>query len=179
MRQELRRGIVSSPKSKKSRRVDMSRQLQDTLRSLLTTRQEQAWQYGWSELPGWGFCSPEGKPVDETLLRRDIWHPALVRTGLRRMRIHDLRHTFASLLLQQGESLLYVKEQLGHHSIQITADIYGHLVPGGNRQAVDKLDDPVVVGATIRNPDATSALSTGGDNSLTTPSHNGKNSITQ
>ena len=50
------------------------------------------------------------------------------------------RHTFGSLLIQQGESLTYVKEQMGHASIQITVDIYGHLVPGGNRAAVDRLD---------------------------------------
>jgi len=73
---------------------------------------------------------------------------------LRQIRIHDLRHTFASLLIQQGESLAYVKDQLGHHSIRITVDTYGHLVPGGNRQAVDKLDG--LENATIRNPDATS-----------------------
>ena len=51
------------------------------------------------------------------------------------------RHTFASLLIQQGESLTYVKEQMGHSSIQVTVDVYGHLVPGGNRAAVDRLDD--------------------------------------
>lgn len=45
-------------------------------------------------------------------------------------RIHDLRHTFASLLIQQGESLAYVKDQMGHHSIKMTVDTYGHLVPG-------------------------------------------------
>ena len=44
-------------------------------------------------------------------------------------------------MIQQGESLAYVKEQMGHSSIDITVDVYGHLVPGGNRQAVDKLDD--------------------------------------
>ena len=60
------------------------------------------------------------------------------------MRIHDLRHTYASLLIQQGESLVYIKEQLGHHSIQVTVDIYGHLVPGGNKAAVDRLDDAPV-----------------------------------
>ena len=54
--------------------------------------------------------------------------------------VHVLRHTFGSLLIQQGESLTYVKEQMGHASIQITVDIYGHLVPGGNRAAVDRLD---------------------------------------
>ena len=43
--------------------------------------------------------------------------------------------TFASLLIQQGEGLAYIKEQMGHSSIDVTVDIYGHLVPGGNRQA--------------------------------------------
>ena len=52
-----------------------------------------------------------------------------------------MRHTFASLLLQQGESLHYVKEQLGHASIQTTVDVYGHLAPGSNRNAVNMLDD--------------------------------------
>jgi hypothetical protein len=41
----------------------------------------------------------------------------------------------------QGESLAYVRDQMGHRSIQVTVDIYGHAVPGGNRAAVDRLDD--------------------------------------
>jgi integrase len=48
----------------------------------------------------------------------------------------------------EGESLAYVKGQMGHASIQITVDIYGHLVPGGNRSAVDLLD---TWRATLRN----------------------------
>jgi integrase len=74
------------------------------------------------------------------------------KATLRHIRIHDLRHTFASLLLQQGESAVYVKEQLGHSSIQITVDTYGHLIPGANRGAVHRLDDD---GAT--QPSATQA----------------------
>jgi integrase len=66
----------------------------------------------------------------------------LTAAALRRVRFHDLRHSFASLLLQNGESLTYVKEQMGHSSVNVTVDIYGHLVPGGNRQAVDRIDDP-------------------------------------
>ena len=72
------------------------------------------------------------------------------------MRIHDLRHTYASLLIQQGESLVYIKEQLGHHSIQVTVDTYGHLVPGGNKAAVDRLDD-----APICNLYATTGVASG------------------
>jgi integrase len=53
---------------------------------------------------------------------------------------HDLRHTFASLLIQNGERLTYVKEQMGHSSIQVTVDVYGHLAPSANRPAVDRLD---------------------------------------
>ena len=79
-----------------------------------------------------------GTQLDPSNLRKVFWS-TLTKAGLRRVRFHDLRHTFASLLLQQGESPAYVRDQLGHHSIQITVDIYGHLVPGGNRQAVDRL----------------------------------------
>jgi len=56
------------------------------------------------------------------------------------VRFHDLRHSIASTLIQQGESLAYVKEQMGHHSIQMTVDLYGHPAPEGKKSAVDKLD---------------------------------------
>ncbi len=52
---------------------------------------------------------------------------------------HCLRHTFASLLLQQGESPVYVQRQLGHASIQLTVDTYGRWLPMGNKAAVDRL----------------------------------------
>jgi hypothetical protein len=54
---------------------------------------------------------------------------------------HGLRHTFASLLLQQGESPAYVQRQLGHASIQLTVDTYGKWLPMGNKAAVNRLDD--------------------------------------
>jgi integrase len=81
-----------------------------------------------------------GTQIDPSNLRK-LFNRLLTDAKMRRVRFHDLRHTFASLLIAQGESLAYVKEQMGHSSIQVTVDIYGHLVPGGNRQAVDRLDD--------------------------------------
>ena len=54
---------------------------------------------------------------------------------------HCLSHTYALLHIQQGESLAYHKEQLGHSSSAVTVDTYWNLVPGGNRAAVGRLDD--------------------------------------
>jgi len=83
---------------------------------------------------------------------RKAYSRNLEKAALRHRRIHDLRHTFASLLIQQRESLVYVKEQMGHATIQITAEIYGHLVPGGNRAAVDRLDDVTPVAQPLHKP---------------------------
>src|SRR5712692_7830495 len=155
VRRSWRRKRLGTPKSGKGRRVDMSRQLKETVLTLFETRKEEAWRHGLGQVPEWVFCDEGGKLLIEVTVRKYVFYPVLSRSGLRRIRIHDLRHTYASLLIQQGESLAYVKEQLGHHSIKITVDTYGHLVPGGNRQAVDRLDESSQ-DATIRNPDATS-----------------------
>jgi integrase len=86
------------------------------------------------------FTNDAGKPTDPDNFRKRVWPKILAKAELRTIRIHDLRHTYASLLIGQGESLAYVKEQMGHHSIRVTVDTYGHLVPGGNKAAVDRLD---------------------------------------
>jgi len=68
-----------------------------------------------------------------------VWYRLLKSAGVRRVRLHDLRHTYASLLLLAGEPMLYVKEQLGHSTVQVTVDLYGHVRPGLNRGAVNRL----------------------------------------
>ena len=78
--------------------------------------------------------------MDDSKVRK-VFARLLTKAGLAQRNLDFLRYTFASLLIQKGKSLAYVKEQMAHSSIDITVDIYGHLVPGGNRQAVDKLDD--------------------------------------
>ena len=78
--------------------------------------------------------------LDPDNLYHRVFLPVLAKAGIRRIRLHDLRHTFGSLLLQNGASLVYVKEQMGHSSIQVTVDIYGHLIPGANVHYVDRLD---------------------------------------
>jgi len=147
--------LLSTPKNGKPRRVDMSLQLTATLKTLLVERKKETLQRGWSDVPAWAFISEEGTPYNRGNFRWRIWYKLLEKAGLRRIRIHDLRHTYASLLLQNGESLVYVKDQMGHYSIQLTVDTYGHLIPGGNTAAVDRLDG--LEPATFRNTAATDA----------------------
>jgi integrase len=155
VRRAINDGKVSTPKSGKSRRVDLSAQLAKTLKAHLVAQKEETLRKGWKELPPWVFTNGVGKALNPDNFRNRIWPKLLAKAGLRKVRIHDLRHTFASLLIANGESLAYVKDQLGHHSIRVTVDTYGHLVPGGNKAAVDRLDDAPI--ATTRNPDATSS----------------------
>jgi integrase len=138
VRRGVYRGVVSTTKTGKARRVDMSRQLAATLQGLLTLRQAEAVVSG--QAPSrFLFPGPDGGPIE---YRRalETWRAILRRSGVRYRGLHALRHTFATLLLQHGEPLPYVRDQLGHHSIKLTVDTYGHLIPGANRQAVDRLD---------------------------------------
>ena len=131
----------------------MSTQLAQALAALRLEQRTKALADGTSA-PEVVFASREGTMRDEANLRH-VFYRMLEKGKMRRVRFHDLRHTFDSLLIQQGESLAYVKEQMGHSSIQVTVDVYGHLVPGGNRAAVDRLDDDDRLGAT--RPTATQA----------------------
>ena len=140
VRRNLVQGVITTPKSRKQRRVDMSQQLTETLTSLRAQESER-WLEKGRDAPAWVFASTKGTALDSANIRH-LFHRVLRKAGLRRIRFHDLCHTYASLLIQQGESLAYVKEQLGHSSISVTVDVYGHLVPGGNRAAVDRLDEP-------------------------------------
>ena len=101
-----------------------------------------------------GLCTANSKMLRKLTIRHaQVFLKALEKANLRHVRIHDLRHTFASHLVQAGESLSYVQQQMGHSSIQVTADVYAHLIPGANRAAVDRLD--AIPAASDGNPGAT------------------------
>ncbi len=142
VRRNFTHGKMTTPKSGESRRVDLSRELTVTLETLQLNRQFEAVTHGWKEVPPWVFCNEQGQPLNQNRIRLKFFR-LLKGAGVRQVRFHDLRHSFASLLLQNGESPVYVKDQMGHSSIQVTVDLYGHLIPGGNKQAVDRLDTPV------------------------------------
>ncbi|MEP7152878.1 MAG: site-specific integrase [Nitrospira sp.] len=104
-----------------------------------------------TEVAAWVFLSPEGVRWDDRNLRRG-WYRCLEKADIRKVRFHDLRHTFVSLLIKQGAHPKYIQEQAGHSSIQVTMDTYGHLFRSQNREWVNKLDDAVVVPASYPQP---------------------------
>jgi integrase len=140
---EVRRAVVlgqeTTTKSHKIRRVDMSPQLQATLKRLREVRELESMAQGKNMEP-WVFLSPEGKLWDDRNLRRG-WYRCLEKAEIRKVRFHDLRHTYVSLLIEQGAHPKYIQEQAGHGSIQVTMDTYGHLFPSQSRGWVEKLDD--------------------------------------
>jgi len=69
------------------------------------------------------------------------WKKLVKRIGLRPIRLHDARHTHASLMLKQGVHPKIVQERLGHSSIQITLDTYSHVAPGLQEAAAKRFDE--------------------------------------
>jgi integrase len=74
-------------------------------------------------MPLWVFASLTGTPVEERNVR-DLFKRMLEKAGLRHIRIHDLRHTYATSLLQAGAPITYVSAQLGHRDASITLRAY-------------------------------------------------------
>ncbi|WP_405853474.1 site-specific integrase [Streptomyces sp. NBC_00090] len=91
----------------------------------------------WSD-SGLVFTTPTGRPLDPANLTRRF-RSFLHRAGLRRIRFHDLRHSTATLLLEQGVDLVVIKELLGHAHIGVTAGVYAHVRLRLQRQAIDTL----------------------------------------
>ena len=140
---EVRHNVVrrqeTTTKTHKIRRIDLSPQLGAALSNLKETRQLELSMEG-QTLPQWIFLTPHGHRMTPEVLRKGFY-ACLEQAGLRRVRFHDLRHTFASLLIQQGANVKYIQSQLGHGSISITLDVYSHLFEGDHRHQVHRLDD--------------------------------------
>jgi integrase len=85
------------------------------------------------------FPTNEGTPEHPSNMLRRGFFPALRRAGLRKIRFHDLRHTYASLLIANKEEPKRIQSLLGHSSIKITFDVYGHLMPNAADGVADRL----------------------------------------
>lgn len=83
------------------------------------------------------FCTKNGQPICRGWLTQRHFHPALKAIGVTGVRFHDLRHSFATILLNKGINLPFVSKQLGHASVNVTVDIYHHIMPS---QIADQRD---------------------------------------
>jgi integrase len=110
----------------------------------MVLRQLKQWRLAWpSNKMNLIFASHTGKPLDRSYVSINYFSPSLKAAGLPKIRFHDLRHTYARLLIDQGENIKYVQKQLGHSKPSVTLDIYSHLLSENNPEAVNRLDEKV------------------------------------
>jgi integrase len=97
------------------------------------------------------FPSANGKIANHHNFLTYSFYPALRRAGLRHVNFHSIRHTNVSMRIQAGQNAKYISKQIGHSSIKITFDTYGHLFDDVtfNRQQVDLLEQKF---QSVRNP---------------------------
>jgi integrase len=85
------------------------------------------------------FANVEGKPIDPGVLSHSFAR-IVKKAGLENVRFHDLRHTFASLMLLRGAKPKVISEALGHASVAFTMDVYSHIIEGMQQDAMALLD---------------------------------------
>jgi len=140
---QLRDGsyVFTQPKSAKSRRT-----IALSPSSVLTLTEHKEKQEGLRAILEIGlknddlvFSTPDGKPLRPNTVTR-AWAMLAAKAGVKPIRLHDARHSHASLMLKQGVHPKIVQERLGHSSIQITLDTYSHVAPGLQQAAAESFD---------------------------------------
>ena len=136
------RGLVFvEPKTRRSRRT---LQLSPTALTALDKHRRQQQADRLRAGPDWHdlaliFATPTGRPLSGELVNRHF-HAALRRAELPDVRVHDLRHTAASLLLARGVHPKVVQEMLGHSTVMLTLDTYSHVTPGLHAAAAAEME---------------------------------------
>ena len=137
------RTVVGTTKTNQGRRLlVLNTQLVDDLRAHRRRQSEQRLLLG----AGWRdndlvFPTLTGTTKSGTNLLGRHFKPLLKRAKLPPIRLHDLRHTCATILLMAGKHPKYVQELLGHASINITLDTYSHVIEGMDGGLADAMDD--------------------------------------
>lgn len=135
VRRSIYQGALSTPKTEESDRVvDVPQRLLDDL---------EVYRVMYPPVgEGFIFRQASGRPLDPDTWHREHLVPILERAKLRlpRVGLHSLRHTYVSLLIQQGEELRYIADQVGHSTTQLTRDIYAHVFNKVRVDAMRRLD---------------------------------------
>ncbi len=139
VRRSLWRGQYMAPKTRRAiRSVDLAPQVLAALREARPLGSAESIN---EQLI---FSGSNGQPLQPDNLVKRHFIPTLVRARLPRVRFHDLRHTYASLLIQAGEHPKAIQQALGHASIQTTLDRYGHLLPGAFEHSGRRIERTVL-----------------------------------
>ena len=134
------RAHVSQPKTPRSRRViALDAGTVDALTRHRQHQGEERFEFGdaWSDT-GYVFVREDGEPLDPDRISH-LFGLAVVTAGVPKIRLHDLRHTAASLAMATGVHPKVVSERLGHASVAFTLDVYSHLLPGMQEEAANQI----------------------------------------
>ena len=93
-------------------------------------------EYGYT--PEW-FVFGGAEPLSDQTIRRRLNEYA-DKAGVKRIRVHDIRHSHASLLINKGQNILIVSQRLGHSDVTQTLNTYSHLMPNVQKQIINALD---------------------------------------
>jgi len=135
--------ILAPPKTERGRRqITIPKSLASALADLKKRQEEARNKAGSSyQNEGFVFARKLGTPIHSRFITR-VFKVALVRAALpRTIRLYDLRHTSATLLLQAGEHIKVVSERLGHSGVWITLEIYLHVLPGAQSDATNRMEN--------------------------------------
>jgi integrase len=146
--------IFKEPKTKRSsRRVSIMPKLAIYLREYKAEREQLYRELGQElALDSLVFANTEGQPLDPSVLSHKT-NKMVKLAQLQGVRFHDMRHTFASLMLLQGVNPKIVSEALGHASVAFTLDVYSHIIEGMQSEAMSLLDNvlPAGINGTAKN----------------------------
>jgi integrase len=136
-----RPAVLGPTKTGRTRTVDIGQDTAEALRrhKLTQMKTRLALGPGWND-EDWVFTTASGRHIWREELKRADFDPICARLGLPRIRLHDLRHTMATLMLAQGVHPKVVQERLGHSSIAMTMDTYSAVLPGLQREAADLIE---------------------------------------
>ena len=134
---------IGAPKTSTSRRtIDLDPRTVTVLRTWRRLQLEQQMSNGTRNDQDFVFTHPDGGPVHPDRFSK-VWDQLVAEHGVRRIRLHDLRHTHASILLKANVPVKVVSERLGHSSPAFTMTVYQHVLPGMQADAAAAFGDAV------------------------------------
>ncbi len=131
VRHNLYKGKLTTPKTLKSiRNIDMPETLVKVLKE---------WKLK-APPSDYVFANKIGLPRNpENMIKRKFF-PVVRKAGIDKIRFHDLRHTYASILIAKNVPIKYIQAQMGHSAIDVTLNTYGHLLPEVHQKGIEALE---------------------------------------